>query len=149
MYKVHLVDGLPNINLQDISLEKKLLADIAEVTSENVKDESELSDTFYEADVIIPWHLLTLSAATIKKLKQCKGIIRTGVGYDSVDVKTAGEQDIPVFNIPDYGTQEVADHALALILNLSRRVNIYLDSVKGGVWDWQAAKPVTRLSNMR
>ena len=43
-----------------------------------------------------------------------------GVGYDNVDIKTAGRLGIPVCNIPDYGTEEVADHSLALILGLYR-----------------------------
>ena len=43
-----------------------------------------------------------------------------GVGYDNVDVKTAGQLGIPVCNIPDYGTEEVADTTLALILGLFR-----------------------------
>ena len=43
-----------------------------------------------------------------------------GVGYDNVDIKAAGRLGIPVCNIPDYGTEEVADHALALILGLYR-----------------------------
>ena len=43
-----------------------------------------------------------------------------GVGYDNVDIKAAGQLGIPVCNIPDYGTEEVADHALSLILGLFR-----------------------------
>ena len=43
-----------------------------------------------------------------------------GVGYDNVDIKYAGKLGIPVCNIPDYGTEEVADHALSLILGLYR-----------------------------
>ena len=45
-----------------------------------------------------------------------------GVGYDNVDIKAAGRLGIPVCNIPDYGTEEVADHALSLILGLYRGV---------------------------
>ena len=43
-----------------------------------------------------------------------------GVGYDNVDIKAAGRLGIPVCNIPDYGTEEVADHAMSLILGLYR-----------------------------
>ena len=46
--------------------------------------------------------------------------MRMGVGYDNVDIKAAGRLGIPVCNIPDYGTEEVADHALSLILGLYR-----------------------------
>ena len=43
-----------------------------------------------------------------------------GVGYDNVNIQYAGKLGIPVVNIPDYGTEEVADHALSLILGLYR-----------------------------
>ena len=43
-----------------------------------------------------------------------------GVGYDNVDIEAAGRLGIPVCNIPDYGTEEVADSSMALILGLFR-----------------------------
>jgi phosphoglycerate dehydrogenase-like enzyme len=55
-------------------------------------------------------------------LKNCQALIRNGVGYDSVDVKAAAEFKIPVCNVPDYGTEEVADHAIALTLALCRQL---------------------------
>ena len=55
-----------------------------------------------------------------------------GVGYDNVDVKTAGQMGIPVCNIPDYGTEEVADHALALILGLYRGTFASVECIRQG-----------------
>ena len=55
-----------------------------------------------------------------KLLLNFKAIVRMGVGYDNVDIKAAGRLGIPVCNIPDYGTEEVADHSLSLILGLYR-----------------------------
>jgi phosphoglycerate dehydrogenase-like enzyme len=58
----------------------------------------------------------------IARLRQCRAIIRNGVGFDSVDTAAAARAGIPVCNVPDYGTEEVADHALALTLALYRQI---------------------------
>ena len=55
-----------------------------------------------------------------------------GTGYDNVDIKTAGELGIPVCNIPDYGTEEVADHSMALILALYRGILSATDHISKG-----------------
>jgi phosphoglycerate dehydrogenase-like enzyme len=55
-------------------------------------------------------------------LENCRAIVRNGVGFDSVDVAAAARAGIPVCNVPDYGTEEVADHALALTLALYRQL---------------------------
>ena len=55
-----------------------------------------------------------------------------GVGYDNVDIKTAGELGIPVCNIPDYGTEEVADHTMALILGMYRGIFSSMDHIRKG-----------------
>ena len=55
-------------------------------------------------------------------LAQLRIISRNGVGYDTVDLKAAAARGIPVCNVPDYGTEEVADHALALALALCRQI---------------------------
>lgn len=48
-------------------------------------------------------------------------VVRMGVGYDNVDIEIAGELGIPVCNVPNYGTEEVADSAMAHILSLFRQ----------------------------
>jgi D-3-phosphoglycerate dehydrogenase len=49
-------------------------------------------------------------------------IVRYGVGYDNIDVAAAAACGIAVSNVPDYGTEEVSDHALALLLAATRRI---------------------------
>jgi C-terminal binding protein len=62
-------------------------------------------------------------------------IIRNGVGYDNVDIRSAAENGIAVCNVPDYGTEEVADHALALILALIRQIKPLMADVATGGWN--------------
>ena len=57
-------------------------------------------------------HHVRLDKNILKKFQNCKIIVRYGVGFDSVDIEQASIQNIKVFNIPDYGVDEVADHAL-------------------------------------
>jgi phosphoglycerate dehydrogenase-like enzyme len=48
--------------------------------------------------------------------------VKYGVGYDDVDIERFGKLGIPVCNVPDYGTREVADHAIALMMTLAKSV---------------------------
>lgn len=61
-----------------------------------------------------------LPDAIIEKAVRCCINVRPAVGYDAVDIARWGRHGVPVCNTPDYGTQEVADHAIALLLALVR-----------------------------
>lgn len=61
-----------------------------------------------------------LPEAILDRLARCRINVRPAVGYDSVDIARWGRYGIPVCNTPDYGTMEVADHALGLLLALRR-----------------------------
>src|SRR5258708_27215669 len=58
----------------------------------------------------------------IDKLQACRIFVKYGVGYDDVDIERFGKLGIPVCNVPDYGTREVADHAIALMMTLAKSV---------------------------
>lgn len=58
----------------------------------------------------------------IDKLRNCRVFVKYGVGYDDVDIERFGKLGIPVCNVPDYGTREVADHAIALMMTLAKSV---------------------------
>lgn len=71
---------------------------------------------------MIVWHNTPIGAPGMARLKNCVALIRNGVGFDSVEIAAARELGIPVCNVPDYGTEEVADHAIALIMALCRQL---------------------------
>jgi lactate dehydrogenase-like 2-hydroxyacid dehydrogenase len=61
-----------------------------------------------------------IDAKVIPHLKRCRIVVRNGVGFDIVDLKACGEAGIAVCNVPDYGTTEVADSAMAMMLTFAR-----------------------------
>jgi D-3-phosphoglycerate dehydrogenase len=80
----------------------------------------------------------------LRALPKCRIIARTGIGVDTVDLPVATELGILVTNVPDYCIDEVSDHALALILALTRKVMSATAAVKAGTWDVKVAVPIAR-----
>jgi phosphoglycerate dehydrogenase-like enzyme len=74
-----------------------------------------------------------VSAVDLARFTKLRCVVRMGVGYDSIDRKAAADRRIMVCNVPDYGTTEVADHALALALALRRGLLLH--------HEWQRADP--------
>ncbi len=132
----------------ECDLEREVLAPYAEVRQLFVDAEAEIVTGCADADAVIVWHHVRLTGAALKQFRKCKAILRNGVGYDNVDAEAAAQFGIPVCNVPDYGTEEVADHSIALALALARRLNPAAASVRAGGWDWRAAQPVLRFSRM-
>ncbi len=83
--------------------------------------EQELAELCRDADGV-----LTVRAAITKRviaaMDRCRIIVRYGIGVDTVDIPAATERGIMVANVPDYCIDEVSDHALALLLMLSRQM---------------------------
>lgn len=90
-------------------------------------------------------------AEVIAKMPKCRAIQQGGVGYNHIDLAEAGRRGIPVMNTPDYGTTEVANHAVALALNFLRGIQVYDRRLRRGnaSWDARAIKGVRRLSDLR
>lgn len=75
-----------------------------------------------------------------------KCIVRYGVGVDNVNLDDATAYGVQVCNVPDYGTNEVADQALAMIMSLVRKVYLVNAEVREGIWDYRRTIPVKRLA---
>ncbi len=78
------------------------------------------------------YHFVTIRRATIEKLERCKLIVRCGAGFDNIDYLFAKERGIPVANVPDYGTEDVADTAIGLVLALARGTHLYNHNASAG-----------------
>ncbi|MFI4974135.1 MAG: C-terminal binding protein [Caulobacterales bacterium] len=66
----------------------------------------------------------------LDKLERCRIHVKPAVGFDDVDPKAWGERGIAVCNTPDYGTREVADHAMALMLTLTKSIAFHDESLR-------------------
>ncbi|HSK07003.1 MAG TPA: C-terminal binding protein [Acidimicrobiia bacterium] len=142
-YKVVVSDQV----FPSVDVERGLLADIdAELVVASGDVESVLA-TAADADAILntylPW-----SADAIARLSRCKIIARYGIGFDNVDLKAAADAGIVVTNVPDYSVEEVATHALALILASLRKVVVANGSVRSGTWSIDNFRPIRRLSTL-
>ena len=84
----------------------------------------------------------------IEGLPNLRQIIRYGVGTNTIDLDAASDAGVQVCNVPDYGVQEVSDHALALSLSLLRKVSVMDFRIRAGAWDYTAAIPLRRLSEV-
>jgi phosphoglycerate dehydrogenase-like enzyme len=104
------------------TVERSVLDGTAEVRTIALDFNDPLPEAALTADALLLWHNIPVGAEVIARLKNCRALIRNGVGYDSVDTAAAAARGIPVCNVPDYGTEEVADHALALTLALCRQL---------------------------
>jgi D-3-phosphoglycerate dehydrogenase/C-terminal binding protein len=131
----------------DLAPERTVLGDLADVVALNASSESALVGHIESADAVMVYHNLHLTETTVDRLTKCKLIVRCGVGYDNVAHAHARARGIPVANVPDYGTEEVADSAIGLALSLVRGISLLNSRLRRGVgpWSYSQAAPITRL----
>lgn len=132
----------------DLATERGILGDIADIAAFDAYTEADLIGKIDDADAVMLYHNLELTKATIGRLTNCKLIVRCGVGFDNVDRAFARERGIPVGNVPDYGTEEVADSAVGMMLALTRGITFLNNRLQRGVGDWMYT-PVAPLMRLR
>ena len=129
--------------------EEELEAVNAEVVWAQCKSPEEVLDLARDAHAIIVEYA-PITREVIAGLERCQIISRYGIGVDNVAVEAATEKGIVVTNVPDYCLDEVADHTMALLLALARKITRLDRATKQGRWDvWSAAAPVYGLRDSR
>jgi len=132
-------------------VESDVFGELFEVLAPCATHTSQISDDVWgKAEAVLAWHDLQFTKEVLSKLKRCRVIVRVGVGYDNVDLKAAGMYRIPVYNVPDYGTNEVADHAIGLLLSLTRGIFAYSENFRlnPNGWRWEAAGKLNRINGL-
>lgn len=89
-----------------------------------------------DTEILLAWHQ-KIDAEYCEKLPNLRGVQRYGVGYDSLDLDYLKSRGILCCNNPDYGTEEVADTAVAMIINITRGISRYNHKAKAYFNDWQ------------
>jgi D-3-phosphoglycerate dehydrogenase len=110
-------------------------------------DPDKIADYCRDASAIMAI-LAPIPAQVVNRLRQCTVIVRVGVGFDSVDVETARARGIAVCNVPDYCTDEVADHTLALTLALTRAIPQLDRAVRLETWKPSLPYPIHSFENL-
>lgn len=141
-YKVVITDHrFPNVNIQ-----REVLSRIgAELVVGQAKTEDEIIAVAKDAHGILNARS-KITAKVIRALTACKIIVRYGVGVDTIDIAAATRKGIMVSNVLDYCVDEVSDHALALIMALTRKVVFSARRVCAGEWSVANLRPLKRLS---
>ena len=113
----------------------------------NAIDWDQYAALLAQADAVVCFRM-PLDRRALNAAPKLKVAVRAGVGYENFDLAAFAERGIPACNVPDYGSEEVAVHALSLMLGLRRRV-VYFDStLREGYWRGAPkALPMWRLTN--
>lgn len=117
-------------------------ADIEDVNTHG--DPARVIEAVRDADAVMVRET-PITAEAIAAMTRCKVIVRYGVGVDNIDLAAARERRIYVANVPDYGSEEVSDHALALLMSVARRVTQRDRDVRKGVWGVGPRQPIYSL----
>ena len=109
--------------VKEVGLEKKILSKfniifkkINNLTKKNI----------LKIDGILTGHEIDFDKKLLRKFPNCKVIVRYGAGYNNIDINKAKDMKIRVFNVPDYGTNEVADVAIAMTMSLLKNLNEFI-----------------------
>jgi glycerate dehydrogenase len=134
--KILVLDGY---TLFQEDIEWKGLRDFGEIDFRERLHRSELHTCDPETSVIITNKSL-VGLPELESFKSLQLVIVSATGYNCVDVKACSDRNIPVCNVPAYGTYSVAQHALSMLLHYSNQVALHHASVKRGEWasnkDW-------------
>ena len=137
---------IADYDYDDVEIERAIIEHAGfELTAGRCKTEGEVIDLAHDAAAVITQYA-TISARVIAELPECRVIARYGSGVDVVDVDAATSHDILVTNVPsDWCENEVADHAMALLLTVARKIGVYDRATRAGTWQWQTGAPIHRL----
>jgi phosphoglycerate dehydrogenase-like enzyme len=136
-------DGPPDIEAAAYGADFRIHASLS-------RDLSQIPDEVWRrAAGLVCYHEVTVTADLLDRMPGCRVVVRAGVGFDNIDLAAAGACGIAVCNTPDYGTMDVADHAIALTLAFLRGINMYDDAIFADPvagWRFETVPTIRRLS---
>lgn len=136
--KILITEALPFVNEELSALQPYASVDIAKSTQEE-----HLVGLVGDVDVIMVV-FGKITSRIIESGNKLKGIVRYGIGIDNIDIEAASKKRIPVANVPDYAIETVADHAMALMLALARRIIEADKAIRTRSWGtWTSPPPPT------
>ncbi|KMZ52984.1 C-terminal binding protein [Dorea sp. D27] len=127
-------------------LEEVEVVDLTKIAEGGIKDPAALIPYVKDADALIV-QFATIDKSVIDSMERCKVIARYAIGVDTIDVEAAGAKGIYVANVPDYCIGEVADTAIAHIMNAQRKIALANRLLLAKEFDMDKIRPVRRMEN--
>jgi len=138
-----------NPTYSELDLEENVLKGTGvELVRYKVTSDADIASVGDQIDAILT-DTAPITRQTVSYLKRCKIVVRLGVGFDVVDGAACRERGIVVCNVPDYGVEEVANHAVALLFAVHRHIFPYDRKVRQKGWGYQTDWPIRRLSKQK
>ena len=133
----------------DDTEERRIFGPAIRVVMRDVDSLAELTDADCAAAEGLMIFRTWLGEADFARFPTLRAVVRMGVGYDRIDRAAADRRGVIVCNVPDYGTTEVADHAMALALALSRGLIHHHERQRGPAPGWEVIRDpaIRRLSS--
>lgn len=132
---------------KDINIETKVLNDAGlNFELKQCHSEEDVILQCQDADALIVQYA-KITKKVMDSLPNLKMIVRYGVGVDTIDIEEATKHNIQVCNVPDYGMNEVADHAIALMMAMTRKIVLMNNYTKQEKWDYTYSIPIHRACN--
>jgi D-3-phosphoglycerate dehydrogenase len=139
---------ITDFDYADVELERRVLEGAGlELITAQCRTEEDVIEAGRGVSALLTQYA-PITARVLAELPELRMVGRYGVGYDIVDVEAAREGGVWVANVPDYGTEEVAVHAVSMALALLRHLPLYDRDVKGGRWHPASTGPLFRLKNL-
>lgn len=127
-----------------LETEQKVLAPFdIELVKRACRSREELVSAGKHAVALIVGNV-SIDEEALAGLPNCLAIVKPSVGVDNIDIEAATAAGVCVANVPDYGTDEVSTHAMALLLNAIRYVDVIATDVRAGRWQPRPPYPVQR-----
>ena len=130
---------MPDARYSGADVEQNVFGERAELRLHQATALDEIPAADWEAaEALMIWGRLRCDKAMLDRAPNVRMVIRMGVGFDALDIEEIGRRGIPACNVPDYGTTDVADHAIALMMGLTRGiVQVHNKIVADPVGNWQ------------
>lgn len=106
------------------------------------------SEDLKQVEGILSWHTAQLDRSALSQCPGLKAIVRIGAGYDNVDLEYCRENGIRVSNVPDYGVDDVATHAVSLFLTIEKNLMVLNQSARTKAWGWADTMDLRRISSL-
>jgi D-3-phosphoglycerate dehydrogenase len=127
----------------NVAIEERMLGRLGVKLAESKgENENEIVEVARDAQVILCGGAPKITSSVIRKLAQLRGVVRYGIGVDTVDLAACARRGVYVANVPDYCIEEVAMHALTLILTWARKIPLARSNTRSGLWEVSPVKPL-------